>query len=136
MPIALYNDAVTNFLKDFYGFGYRKTLNTVVRFTLYNLLLFLDMNGLNYHHDIALVWLELQIPFFSSTGWKSLRRILNLFELFIERGAVLPQTLFYEKKLLSDALPLWCKCELEAFISKRKRRMGRLDDLYVQIICH
>ncbi len=119
--MSLYNNAVTDFLKDFSSFGYRKTSNTVVRFTLYNLMLFLDMNGLNYHHDIALVWLKLQMPFFSSTGWKGIRRILNLFEQFIERGAVLPQKLFYEKKLLSEVLPEWCKCVLKAFLYQKDK---------------
>ena len=49
---------IPGFLEELQSFGYSKSPMKNSRFTLYNLLLFLQMHGFGYHHVIADVWTE------------------------------------------------------------------------------
>lgn len=101
--------------------GYSKTPLKVAKYTLQNLLLFLEMHGLGYHPVISSIWLENEHNRINSTGWKQSRRILNLFEVYTVEGDVIPQLIFRNKTLLSDGLPTWCKTQLDAFLSQKTR---------------
>lgn len=112
---------IPDFIERFQSVGYSKSPCMVARYTLYNLLLFLDMHGLGYHPEIATVWLEHQKLSYRSDGWKQIRRILDLFELYTREGDIVPQIIFWKKPLLFEALPDWCKDELEAFLKLKDK---------------
>ena len=115
------SDMIADFTIIFESFGYKETSMNEEHLTLHNLLLFLDMHGYQYHYEIAMVWLEHQKMIRGKGGWKSLRRILNLFDTYIKEEKVLPQTVYRNRKLICDWLPVWCKKELDAFLDQKKK---------------
>lgn len=120
-PSEEFAGLIPDFLERYQSFGYSQSSRSVARYTLYNLLLFLEMHGLGYHPGIAVVWMEHEKSSDKNSGWKQIRRILDLFELYIEEGDVIPQVIFLKKSLLCDALPGWCKDELETFLEQKNK---------------
>lgn len=120
-PSAEFVSVIPDFLKRFQDIGYSKTPYIVAKYTLYNLLLFLEMYGLGYHPAIAEVWLEEEKKRHRTNGWKQHRRILRLFEVYTVSGDIIPQQFFHEKSILYDSLPEWCKTEMDLFLKQKKR---------------
>lgn len=112
---------IPDFLERCQSVGYSKSPRSVARYTLYNLLLFLEMHALGYHPGIAMVWLEHEKLPYKTDGWKQIRRILDLFGLYMEEGDVIPQMIFRKKPLLCEALPSWCRDGLEDFLEQKCR---------------
>lgn len=112
---------ISDFLKRYQSFGYNKSPRSTARYTLYNLLLFLEMHRLGYHPEIAVVWIEHEKSSGKNSGWKQKRRILDLFELYIKEGDLIPQVIFVKKHLLCELLPEWCKDELESFLEQKQK---------------
>jgi hypothetical protein len=54
-PSKEFADLISDFLERYRAFGYSKSPCGIARYTLYNLLLFLEMHGLGYHPEIAMV---------------------------------------------------------------------------------
>ncbi len=111
------------FIEQFKTFGYSRSYCSTAKFTLYNLLVFLEMHDLGYHPDVAVIWLEQKKPSYKNNVWKHNRRILDLFEQYTRENDIIPETFFYKKLLLSDKLPDWCRYELNDFL-KQKRKEG------------
>lgn len=109
------------FLEDFKALGYSDSPCSTAMHTLYNLLLFLEMHGFGYHRSVADIWLEHEKTFHKGDGWKQTRRILRLFELYTKQGCLIPQTIFREKPLLCEPLPLWCRTELNKYMSLKEK---------------
>lgn len=120
-PADEYACLIPDFLKELQSYGYSKSPMKSSRFTLYNLLLFLQMHGLGYHHEAAEVWTECARERWQHTGWKQSRRTLFLFNLFLEQNAVVPQTIYRSKGLRYESLPKWCRLELELFIEQKHK---------------
>ncbi len=120
-PSEEFAAVIPDFLNRISNLGYSKSPQKTARYTLQNLLLFLEMHGLGYHPVIASIWLENEHNRINSSGWKQSRRILNLFEVYTIEGDIIPQLLFRNKTLLSDGLPAWCKTQLDAFLSQKAR---------------
>ena len=112
---------IPDFLKRLENLGYAKTNRNVAKYTLLNLLVFIEMHGLGYHPAIAEIWLEKERSRKGGSGWKQNRRIIQLFEVYTIEGDVIPQLFFRQKPLLSDGLPDWCKSRLDDFLSQKKR---------------
>ena len=121
LPADEYACLIPGFLEELQSFGYSKSPMKCSRFTLYNLLLFLQMYGLGYHHEIAEVWTECSRKKWQHTGWKQSRRTLFLFDLFLEQNAVIPQASCRTKGLKYESLPAWCRFELEPFIELKQK---------------
>lgn len=120
-PSEEFATVIPDFLNRITLLGYSNSPQKTARYTLQNLLLFLEMNGLGYHPVIASIWLENERNRIHSSGWKQSRRILNLFEIYTVEGDVIPQMHFRNKPLLSDGLPTWCKTRLDTFLSQKTR---------------
>ena len=106
-PVEEYAALIPDFLDRFRKIGYHNTPCKVARYTLYNLLLFLEMHGLGYHREIARIWLEHEQKRCKGQAWKQSRRILSLFDLYLQEGDVIPSIVFRAKPLLSKSLPTW-----------------------------
>ena len=115
-PSEEYATIIPDFLDRFSKLGYRNTPCKAARYTLYNLLLFLEMHGLGYHRNIAGIWLDHERECCKGYSWKQNRRILNLFELYLEEGDVIPGVLFRVRPLLCESLPAWCRNEIEEYL--------------------
>lgn len=111
----------SRFVKDYKSLGYSPTLCKVADYTLHNLLLFMEMHGLGYHETVINIWLEHEKTRHKSDGWKSSRRILKLFELYVEKGVIRPEVMFNEKPLLCESLPSWCRIELDSYMALKIR---------------
>lgn len=120
-PSEEYAELIPGFMERFRSLGYSGSPCKTAKFTLYNLLLFLEMHGLGYHREIAAVWLEHASLKNKSTGWKQKRRILDLFELYTREGDVIPQVIFRNKPYLYNSLPEWCRETLEDFLSLKAK---------------
>lgn len=116
-----YARLIPDFLKECQDIGYSKTCMKSSRFALYNLLLFLEMNELGYHHEIACVWTEYARVNWQIAGWKQFRRTFSLFDMFLDQNAVLPQVISRYRKLKCESLPEWCRQELDLFISQKQK---------------
>ncbi|MCR4637440.1 MAG: hypothetical protein K5754_14555 [Butyrivibrio sp.] len=57
-PTEEYAVAVEGFMSEYNKLGYSKSPCKIAAYTLHNLLLFLEMNSLGYHKEIAAVWLD------------------------------------------------------------------------------
>ena len=108
-------------MERYHSTGYSRSACSTARYTLYNLLLFLEMHGFGYHPEIAAVWMEHEKTFYKGSDRKQIRRILDLFALYTKEGDVVPQAVFLNKPLLCDALPDWCKDELGAFLRQKEK---------------
>lgn len=120
-PADEYACLIPGFLEELQSFGYSKSPMKSSRFTLYNLLLFLQMNGFGYHHVIADVWTDCARKKWQHTGWKQSKRTLFLFGLFLEQNAVIPQAVCRSKGLKYESLPAWCRLEIELFIEQKQK---------------
>ena len=116
-----FSDLIPDFIERFRNFGYSRSPCSAAKFTLYNLLVFLEMHELGYHPYIAAKWVEHKRLSNESNGWKQNRRILDLFELYTSEGDVVPKTIFRKKALLCDKLPAWCKYELDNFLNQKRK---------------
>lgn len=74
---------IPDFMGRYHSFGYKWSSCSIARYTLYNLLLFLEMHDLSYHSEIAAVWMEHEKTFYKDSDRKQIRRILGLFALYI-----------------------------------------------------
>ena len=115
-PSEEYAAVIPDFLERFRMRGYRKTPCKVAKYTLYNLLLFLEMHGLGYHKAIADIWLEHEKTECKGQSWKQNRRVLNLFDLYLQEGDVVPSALFRTNSMLCQSLPNWCREELDEYL--------------------
>ena len=120
---------IPDFLQNFRKAGYSKTPCKVAKFTLYNLLLFLEMNDLGYQKAIANVWLEHYKLAGGQGVWKQARRVLRLFDLYLQEGKFVLQPIFSEKELLCDSLPTWCKTELYEYLELKTRECWKKSTL-------
>lgn len=120
-PSEEFAKLIPDFMERYHSTGYNRSACSTARYTLYNLLLFLEMHGLGYHPEIAAVWMEYEKTFYKDSDRKQIRRILDLFALYTKEGDVVPQAVFLKKPLLCDALPDWCKDELGAFLGQKEK---------------
>ena len=116
-----YARIIPDFLKLLEDLDYSRTQLKSAHSTLYNLLVFLGLNGLGYHKDIADVWLENKRLSVDSSDWKRHRRTLNVFETFTKENAVLPHVIYRGKPLQCDYLPAWCLQHLNSFLDLKRR---------------
>lgn len=125
-PAEKFAGLIPGFLDRFCSLGYSESPCKTARYTMTNLLLFMEMHNLGYHQGIVDFWLEHEKTFHKGDGWKQARRILFLFRLYVLEGDVLPKFIDRIRPLLSDALPLWCRDTLaEYMVLKRKEGWGQ-----------
>lgn len=122
---------IPDFLEGLRSLNYSESPMKSSRFTLYNLLLFLEMHGLGYHHDIAAVWTECVREKWQHAGWKQSRRTLFLFDLFLEQNAIIPQAVCRSGKLKYENLPEWCRIELESFVGQKQKEGWEQSTVYM-----
>ena len=120
-PAGEFAGLIPDFMGRFQSSGYSESPCAVARTTLYGLLTFLEMNGLGYHPDIAVIWLQHEMLSYKNDGWKQLRRILDLFEVYTREGDVAPEIIFRKKPLFCEKLPAWCKDELNDFLGQKTK---------------
>ena len=120
-PAEEYAVLIPDFLERFKSQGYSDSPCKIARYTLCNFLLFIEMHGLGYHKGIADIWLENEKKHHKGSGWKQVRRIINLFDLYVHEGDVIPQIIFRTKPMLCDQLPDWCRSELDEYLDLKLR---------------
>ena len=129
-PAEEYARVIPDYLKQLELLGYGHTQIKSAHTALYNLLVFLGLNGLGYHADIAAIWLEHKKSSCNTVHWKRHRRTLNVFETFTKENAILPHKIYRNTPLLCEQLPEWCRKQLDPFLSM-KRREGLDDDTVI-----
>ena len=102
-------------------FGYAGTMMNSARATLRMIFLFLDMNGLHYSPALVQAWFHALGAECFGTNEKMSRRVLSLFECFVEEGSIHPEKTFVYSPLLSDQLPEWCREALSQFLNQKQR---------------
>lgn len=107
-PTDEFYSASHEFCNDLKELGYAATMMASAQTTLDLLYLFLDMNHLGYHPVIVREWFKTAYVFFGSNS-HMFRRVLALFEMYTQEGAVYPERTFVYKCLMYDSLPTWCK---------------------------
>ena len=81
--------------------------------------IFLDMNGLEYIHVRAIVWVEATKEIFKSS-WPTARRAMWLFDEYARTGVLVPGKVYTSKPSLFDLLPEWCKTPIADFVKQRE----------------
>lgn len=119
-PPDEFYSASLEFCNDLKVLGYAHTMMDSARTTLDLLYLFLDMNHLGYHPIIVWKWFETAYVCFG-TNYCMSRRVLALFEMYTQEGAVYPEKTFVYRGLMYDSLPGWCKAPLRAFLEQKGR---------------
>lgn len=118
-----YASSIPRFLEEMQSMGYSRTQLLTSQKVLYSYLVFLGMNDFPFHTDIYSIWLKYKKGSMSWSSWTCFRRILKLYDCFLQDNRILSHSIFREKKPAFINLPLWCKCELESFL-KLKNREG------------
>lgn len=112
--------AASEFCSDLKSLGYKNTMLGASKTILDLLYVFLDMNQLGYNPLIAKEWFRTASAFFG-TGRKEYKRVLSLFEVFTEEGAVRADRTFFYGIKQCELLPEWCRTPLYAFLEQKKR---------------
>ena len=120
-PAEEYAELIPDFLERYIASGYSKTPCITARYVLYNLLLFLEMHGLGYNQKIAEIWLEHEKKLHKGTGWCQASRVLYIFDLYLQEGDVIPQSINRTRPLLSSTLPVWCQEVLFGYLALKKK---------------
>ncbi len=128
-PSGEYAVLIPGFLERLRSLGYSNSPCKTAKYTLYNLLVFLEMHGLGYHIGIAKIWLEHAKDSDGPGYWGQKRRVLNLFELYTKEGDIIPQTIFREKPLLCESLPEWCRSTLDDFLLQKEKEGWEMSTL-------
>lgn len=119
-PPDEFYSASREFCNDLKALGYSVTMIASARTTLDLLYLFLDMNHLGYDPTIVWKWFETAYVCFGTNSCMS-RRVLALFEMYTQEGAVYPEKTFVYRSLMYDSLPEWCKEPLRTFLEQKCR---------------
>ena len=109
------------FTKQIKSAGYSVSVVKEARYTIHSLLVFLNINHYPYNPEIADIWLDIHKTSIRKTECKSLKRILFLFDSFLEEKKITPERKNMFKKLKCDSLPDWCKTEFINFINLKKK---------------
>ena len=83
-----------DFCEELEQFGYAGSMMNSARATLRMIFLFLDMNGLHYSPALVQAWFHAQGTGCFGANEKMSRRVLSLFECFVEEGSVHPEKTF------------------------------------------
>ncbi len=70
LPSEKFAVLIPDFLERYQSFEYNKSSRSTARYTLYNLLLFLQMHRLGYHPEISALWVEHEKSSGKNSGWK------------------------------------------------------------------
>jgi hypothetical protein len=119
-PASEFWHAAQDFKDVIINYGYADTMQNSCDCTLNLLFLFIDMYDLGYHHGIADIWFQNASHLFG-TNWEMSRRVLKLFEQYIQEGDISPRHNFTYKSLAFDSIPEWCKASLYEFLHQKKR---------------
>jgi len=84
--------------------------------TLY---VFLEANLLDYTFETAMAWIHLMRS--RTEQWGTCRRSVMLIEQYLANGDIAPQTTYKYKPDRAEALPHWCRGDLDAFILKKQK---------------
>ncbi len=110
------------FQKEFTEVGYSNSPCKTANYVLHNLLLFMEMNNLDYHKNVADVWFEHEKTYHKSiNSWKQVRRVLYLFDIYVKEKYMAVSTIQLQKPLKSEMLPIWCKSELNSYLELKKK---------------
>lgn len=120
-PAEEFATAVEDFLNEYDVLGYSDSPKTIAAYTLHNLLLFMEINGLGYHKRIADIWLEHEKTYHEKRGWMQASRVLYQFEIYCREGSIIPQSLNRTKLVKSECLPDWCKEELYKYLTVKTK---------------
>jgi integrase len=83
------------------------------------LFVFLEANSLRYTIEIALSWASCMGKF--TVQWRTFRRAVMLFEQFKEKGWIDSSKKYNYAPDRAKFLPMWCKADYEAYISKKQK---------------
>ncbi|QFJ53921.1 tyrosine-type recombinase/integrase [Pseudobutyrivibrio xylanivorans] len=110
------------FLNDFTAAGYSDSPCKTASYVLHNLLLFMEINGLNYSKAVADVWLEHETTYHhNGNSWKQAWRVIYLFDVFVKEKNLAINTIQHCKSLKCEMLPPWCKTELDSYLKIKKK---------------
>ena len=112
--------------------GYSISVVKEAKYTIHSLLVFLDINHYPYSTEIADIWLDIQKSMMRKTECKTLKRIIFVFNSFLEERRIIPDRRNTLHKFKCDSLPDWCKTELINFLDLKKREgwCGSTIDMY------
>ena len=85
------------------------------------LYLFLDRNDIKYNPEIVNIWFEESKGILFYTNWREYRRIFVWLERYIRYEDIQPSIVSHYKSTNYEQLPLWCKNEIECFLSNKRK---------------
>ena len=113
-------ELIRDFLFILRGYHYSEITLKPYENTLWELFLFLDMNGFGYHPDIADAWIGTRKKPYDSSPDKSRRAVL-LFRQFIENNGIQPQAVFRKPGALTGRIPGWCTQSVKEFLETKEK---------------
>ena len=119
-PVTELPELFKDFLALLQEHAYSEPVRNVYEDALWQLYLFLDMNHLGYHPDIANTWIEVRRKPFGQHPDK-IRRAICLFRQFIEDNNIRPQTVFKKLGTLLEQVPEWCIQSLMGFLEIKEK---------------
>ena len=122
VPInEVFIELAIEFTNQMKSIGYSISVVKEAKYTIHSLLVFLDINHYPYSTEIADIWLDIHKSMIRKTECKTLKRILFLFNSFLEERKITPDRKNTLQKLKCDSLPDWCKLELINFLDLKKK---------------
>ena len=101
--------------------NYEDTVRGIWRITSEALYLFLHWNGLGYQQEIADIWFSYYKQKLTPSNLAMSRRLMKLYEQFMESGDINPLVVFTYTATSLDLLASWCKPTVEAFLARKKK---------------
>lgn len=114
---------IEGFLDELVGYGYSQTVMRVSRFTLGQMLVFLDSHGFAYYPEIIQIWFDFCFTRVDATTptYRQRRRILCMFERYMNGEGLRPDEITLYKSFGFETLPEWCREEISAYLEYKKR---------------
>ena len=110
-----------DFFETLRNHGYEDTVCSLWKITSESLYLFLHRNNLGYEKVIADIWYSYYNQGISDSNLKMSRRLMKLYQQYVENGDIDPLTIFSYNPSSIDLLPSWCRSTVVAFLNRKEK---------------
>jgi hypothetical protein len=119
-PSNEFRETIVPFVNTLVKHGYVGTTLSLARHLLTALYLFLDIYALSFHPDIMWIWFAENRQTLGSS-WHQWRRILKIYEQYIELGDIKPDENYRYSPNSLETLPPWCRQIINDFLAQIKK---------------
>ena len=117
-PDEFYNSSI-EFYETLRDHNYEDTVCNVWIQTSESLYLFLHRNNIGYETTVVDIWYSYYLQVLPQSSLKMSRRLLKLYQQYVENGDIDPLIIFSYSPSSVDLLPSWCRSTVIEFLTRK-----------------